>query len=341
MQPIQAESAPSILNTFNYEKFQSQLYQKINREMANDLCHSVKLSVIKALQQNEPGVLGDTGLENQWEEICVIVDDGDSDLYQDCIDTIDEMISISLEEMNLTSWQKTAIWLCTSNGIDWLFDENDKVLGEISPCWDDSDIVRRIRDEYVCPAALDFINERLEAYSESRYAMDEDYETDEDLEEPNEELDERLLVSKLTKELHPKPDRSDQTPNFVKTEENEALDIGWNEGFLSDGRPYRVECWAESQITMLTFFFSTGGMENLSDATFQKLLTSEGLVQFISDKPHIAAMPTTDASGNSMWSVNVVIGTEDELVAKDSVNLREYEKKKLIKPFPSMSDQLL
>ena len=53
--------------------------------------------------------------------------------------------------------------------------------------------------------------------------------------------------------MYPKPNRSDQKQNFVKTADDEALDIGWNEGFLSDGRPYRVECWAENHITMLTF----------------------------------------------------------------------------------------
>jgi len=72
--------------------------------------------------------------------------------------------------------------------------------------------------------------------------------------------------------MYPKPDRSNKTQNFVKSEENPAIDLGWNEGLISDGRPYRVECWAEYQITMLTFFFSTTGMENYSDLMFKELL---------------------------------------------------------------------
>ena len=54
--------------------------------------------------------------------------------------------------------------------------------------------------------------------------------------------------------MYPKSNRSNQTQNYVKSEENTVLDIGWNEGILSDGRPYRAECWAEDQVTMLTFF---------------------------------------------------------------------------------------
>jgi hypothetical protein len=42
----------------------------------------------------------------------------------------------------------------------------------------------------------------------------------------------------------PKPDRSNSPPNLVKTDENPNLDLGWNEGFLTDGRPYRAEYWA-------------------------------------------------------------------------------------------------
>lgn len=44
----------------------------------------------------------------------------------------------------------------------------------------------------------------------------------------------RLQSTNMT---HPKPDRSNYTPNRSKTPENDQLDIGWNEGFMSDGRP--------------------------------------------------------------------------------------------------------
>ena len=126
--------------------------------------------------------------------------------------------------------------------------------------------------------------------------------------------------------MYPKPDRSDQTPNFVKFEENEALDIGWNEGVLGDGRPYHVECWAEDQITMLTFFFSTAGIEKYSEKMLKDLLVEEKLVQFIKNDAPLSTMRITDAGGKELWSVNVVIGTEDELFANDLISLRAYDK---------------
>ena len=44
---------------------------------------------------------------------------------------------------------------------------------------------------------------------------------------------------------YPRPDRSAFKPNFHKSQDNPALDIGWAEGTLRDGRPLRAECWAE------------------------------------------------------------------------------------------------
>lgn len=126
--------------------------------------------------------------------------------------------------------------------------------------------------------------------------------------------------------MYPKPDRSDQTLNFDKSDKNAAIDLGWCEGLLSDERPYRAECWAQNQITMVTFFFSSIGMENYTDVLFLEWLEKEGVIQFAIDSPHITAMPVTDVAENKLWSVNIVIGTEDGLQAKDSVSFRAYNK---------------
>ena len=58
---------------------------------------------------------------------------------------------------------------------------------------------------------------------------------------------------------YPCADRSSFIPNDRKSPANPALDIGWSEGTLRDGRPWRAECWAEDGVTSLTFFLSTTG----------------------------------------------------------------------------------
>jgi hypothetical protein len=130
----------------------------------------------------------------------------------------------------------------------------------------------------------------------------------------------------MTKEKYPKPDRSDQTPNFEKADDYDQIDLGWSEGVLSDDRPYRAEAWTMDKITMLTYFFSTKGLENYDEASFVEFLTKEGLVEFVAEQPqrYVSISKITDAGGNEMWSVNVAIGNEDRLFAKDSTDLKRY-----------------
>ncbi len=80
--------------------------------------------------------------------------------------------------------------------------------------------------------------------------------------------------------LYLKPDRSNLKPNFSKKPENDALDLGWQEGILSDGRPYRAEYWCQDQISTFTFFLSTIGLEDTTKEDFRRLLQTENLIKF-------------------------------------------------------------
>ena len=124
--------------------------------------------------------------------------------------------------------------------------------------------------------------------------------------------------------MFPKPDRSNYTPHRTRTPEEPSFDLGWNEDLFSDGRPYRAECWAEEGVTCLTFFFSTRGVENYSNSQFAEFLEREGVVSFLDGKPRVSALPMSDASGNDMWSVTVVVGIGDDTYVDDRVRLRSY-----------------
>jgi hypothetical protein len=125
--------------------------------------------------------------------------------------------------------------------------------------------------------------------------------------------------------MYPKPDLSDSQPNFVKTAENERLDIGWNEGELSDGHPYRMDVWCLDGTTNLTFFVAREGLSDRSDEEWADLLESEGLIRYA---PHVLrsvfAVPVVDAVGMPIWSLNVMVGCEDELFLADCVPHRVY-----------------
>jgi hypothetical protein len=122
----------------------------------------------------------------------------------------------------------------------------------------------------------------------------------------------------------PVPDRSGQTVNTVKGEDG-VLDLGWCEGVLSDGRPFRAELWAQDQITVLTFFFSVLGLETLSPDALYALVEKEGLVRLAAGfSPSFQVRTWADPSGTEFWSVNVTVGTDEETRLADSVAVVRY-----------------
>ncbi len=120
---------------------------------------------------------------------------------------------------------------------------------------------------------------------------------------------------------YPIPDRSKQRVNLVKDEDG-VLDIGWCDGVLSDGRPFRAEMWAQDGISALTIFFSTAGLDPNEEAAAVQLALREGLVTMRPGaEDRISAKAWTDDAGRPVWSVNVVIGYDDEEFTLSSVPL--------------------
>lgn len=124
--------------------------------------------------------------------------------------------------------------------------------------------------------------------------------------------------------MYPAPDRSNYVPRRRPTPEDGSVDIGWDAGVLTDGRPWRAEAWAEAGVTVLTFFFSALGLEQATVAVLAGLLAREGLIRYRTAPGRANGMLIDDASGNSLWSVSVVIGVDDEVLVEDTTRLRSY-----------------
>jgi hypothetical protein len=108
------------------------------------------------------------------------------------------------------------------------------------------------------------------------------------------------------------PERDDGTEWYDDPEYN----LGWDVGLLPGNRPYFLECWATSGITMLTYFVSTVGMENAATKDLIKMLTDADLVQFKDpEHPRVSVMKFEDSRENEFFSINVTVGVEDETYA--------------------------
>lgn len=118
----------------------------------------------------------------------------------------------------------------------------------------------------------------------------------------------------------PVPDRSGQSVKLQKDSDG-CLDLGWCEGVLFDGRPFRAETWVQDQITMVTIFFSAMDIEDVNEARLSSVMESEGLVAYKEGAPRRKneCHMITDGAGNAMWSVNIPVGAEDEVYVASTV----------------------
>lgn len=102
------------------------------------------------------------------------------------------------------------------------------------------------------------------------------------------------------------------------------LDIGWDEGILDDGRPYRAECWTEDGVTVLTFFFSREDLEEADRDELVRYLEQMRILKFLEPeaKRWVGASPVEDDDGIPIWSVNVVVGDETGTFVDDHTTLK-------------------
>ena len=120
-----------------------------------------------------------------------------------------------------------------------------------------------------------------------------------------------------------RPDRSDYVPILEKTPQNDPIDIGWFEGRMSDGRPYRVERWEQGGLKVATVFFSMEGIEQLSQTALRELLATEGIFDFVGPGT-VAGSQYADASGRLVWSVSVILMEHGRVLARERFKVLPY-----------------
>ena len=110
---------------------------------------------------------------------------------------------------------------------------------------------------------------------------------------------------------YPVPDRSDHVPN-ARTEDPELpeIDMKQEHWVMPDGRPAVVEEWLDFSYRLIlrTFFYSTLDIEDWTDAQHYAYIESaNGLVGKTVDSEDIGKTEVTDPSGNTLFSITIVI----------------------------------
>ncbi len=100
--------------------------------------------------------------------------------------------------------------------------------------------------------------------------------------------------------------------------------MGWQEGVLPDGRPFRVEFWARDGSSFLTFFVPAEGLDLSAEADAARYLEQAGLIRFLKREGTCCASKIKDASDNDVWSITAVVGDEYDTFIEDRLRLQQH-----------------
>ncbi len=106
---------------------------------------------------------------------------------------------------------------------------------------------------------------------------------------------------------------------FPARNEFDEVNIGWNAGLIDGKRPFFCECWADG-FTAITYFISTKGIEGYTAGQLEEMLSNAGIISYIRpDHYETSVMVFTDHSGNEFYSVNLVVGVEDDIYTEGGI----------------------
>ena len=106
------------------------------------------------------------------------------------------------------------------------------------------------------------------------------------------------------------------------TSDTEVCNIGYNEGTLKDGRPYRIEVWSAFEIETATIFISTQDIEDKGVKYLKKLIQDNKIIDIYDDRLDVTK--TVDYEENEFFSINIPLVDHDEEINTLLVNLKDY-----------------
>lgn len=128
----------------------------------------------------------------------------------------------------------------------------------------------------------------------------------------------------MTLKEYSTPRRIDYTPSPLEPDDNGVQDVGYRIGKLSDGRPYRLECWRMDDIIMVTIMFDDLALSAYTRKDMLLLVEAEQLLEFNGTKYSLQAAMTEDDAGNKVWALNVMLSDHRGTYAKVVGELQRY-----------------
>jgi len=104
--------------------------------------------------------------------------------------------------------------------------------------------------------------------------------------------------------------------------DTEVCNIGFSEGVLSDGRPYRIEVWSAFEIETATIFLSTKDIEDKDVKYLKKLIQDNKIIDLSDDRLDVTR--TVDYMENEFYSINIPLVDHGDEINTLLVKLNDY-----------------
>ena len=128
-----------------------------------------------------------------------------------------------------------------------------------------------------------------------------------------------MLISKFEK-----PDRSEYQPSPYEPNDDGVMDVGYQKGILSDGRPYQLECWRMDEMLMATLIFSDEGLTAYRREDMLCLVMAEEIVSFTGSKYFLQYGHLVDDAEQSMWAINIMLANAKGTYGQLNIKINRY-----------------
>ncbi len=107
-----------------------------------------------------------------------------------------------------------------------------------------------------------------------------------------------------------------KVPVLVKDEKkfdwNDSVVLGGDMTKLRDGRPVKIQVWAESGYTFVSYYLSKVNLENHTKDELIKYLTFQGIKIHSNEKRKTSIKEYKDINRHECWSITLTVGKSDD-----------------------------
>lgn len=118
----------------------------------------------------------------------------------------------------------------------------------------------------------------------------------------------------------PKRDPEDVSVQGIRDEESKK--IGYGEGRLANGYPFRLECAVYGQSKVLSVFVGKMGLIGINEEDIDNYLREQDIYEVYGTNPEVYTY--IDKNGNEFWRVDILLESEGAIYASSPISIDEF-----------------